>query len=102
MPVRLEDDPAADLECDGQRLAKPTLRVVGATVFQGEDRETRDEILDLEVAVTGALEPRPRLEAEALTLDRSAAVIGDGPEPRGRLSLDSVATELRRDLEAAA
>src|SRR5207249_8304416 len=61
-----------------------------------------NEVLDLEVAVSGALEPRPRLEAKALTLDRSPAVIREDPEPRGRLSLDPVAAELCRELEAAA
>src|SRR5579862_3503500 len=102
MPVRLEQDPAADLERDGHRLPQPGLRILGTCVLQGEDRETGDEVLDLEVAVAGPLEPRSRLKAEAVALLGPAAVVRDPPEPRGRLGLDPMAAELGRDLEAAA
>ena len=44
-------------------------------------RQAADDVLHLEVAVARPLEPRPRLEAEALGLLGTIAVVGDDPEP---------------------
>ena len=102
MPVGLEHDPAADLERDRQHLAQPRLSFVGPPILEREDRQAVDDVLNLKVGVAGALEPRPRLEAEALSLGGPGAVVGNDPEPRGRLRLDPVAAEVLRELEAAA
>src|SRR2546430_13710040 len=95
MPVGLEQDPASDLERDRHCLAEPGLRVFETSVLEGEDRETGDEVLDLEVAVPGPLEPSTRLEAEAVAPLRSAPGGRDPPPPPGRLRPRPVAAHGR-------
>src|SRR4029077_18770012 len=101
MPVGLQDDPAADLQGDGKRLAQPLLALLGPTFLEREDAEAADDVLHLEIAVTSPLEPGPGLEAEALGLVGTSAVVGHDPEPGGGLRLDPVASELLGEFEAA-
>ena len=61
----------------------------------------QDEVLHLEVAVPRPLEPRPRLEAEALGFLGAIAVVRDGPEPGRSLGFDPVTTEVVREFETA-
>ena len=39
--VRLQQDPAADLQGDGHRLAQPRLGLLGPAVVEREDRQAR-------------------------------------------------------------
>src|SRR5438094_4113511 len=102
MPIRLDDDPASDLERDGNGLAQPCLCRFGPSVGEGKDCQPAHDVLHLEVRVACALEPRAGLQAESLTLGRLTAVIGNDSEPRGRLRFDSVASKVGGELETAA
>ena len=101
-PVRKDHNPAADLERDRKRLAQPRLGFLGPIVGEREDSEPPDDVLNLEVGVTGTLEPRSGLQAEALGLLGPTARIGDDSEPRRRLRFHSVTAQLGGQLEAAA
>ena len=76
---------------------RPPVRSSRAKIARPED-----DVLHLEVGVAGALEPGSRLEAELLALGGMAPVIGDDPEPGGRLGFDPVAAAIGCELEAAA
>src|SRR2546423_2536722 len=102
MPIRLDHDPASDLERDWDGLAQPRLRLLGPTICEGKDCQPTHDVLHLEVRVACALEPRAGLQAEPLTLGRLTAVIGNDSEPRGRLRFDSVASKVGGELETAA
>ena len=101
MPVRLVQEPTADLERDGKRLSQPRLGLFDAAVVLVEDREAARDVLHLEVGVAGALEPGARLEAKLLGLGRPPSVVVDDAEPRRRLRVDPLAAKLLRDVHTA-